>query len=76
MTKLLKDALAKLAKLPAERQDALARLLLEEMEAEDQWDKSFAESQDVLERLANEAREEHAKGKTLPFDASKVDRDE
>ncbi len=76
MTKLLKEALEKLAKLPAERQDALARLLLEEMEAEARWNKSFAESQDLLEKLADKARDEHTKGETRPFDASTVGRDE
>ena len=76
MTKLLKEALARIAKLPPERQDALASLLLEEMEAEAKWDASFAQSQDLLERLADEAQEEHARGQTRPFDAATVGRDE
>ena len=68
MTKLLKEALAKLSKLSPERQDELAALLLAEMEDEARWDKSFAESQDALEKLADEALEEHKRGETRPFD--------
>jgi CRISPR/Cas system-associated protein Csm6 len=68
MTKLLKEVLAKLSKLPPEQQDELAAWLLAEMEDEARWDKSFAESQDALEKLADEALEEHKRGETRPFD--------
>ncbi len=68
MTKLLKEALAKLSKLSPERQDELAALLLAEMEDEARWNESFAGSQDVLEKLADEALEEHKRGETRPFD--------
>ncbi len=68
MTKLLKEALAKLSKLSPERQDELAAWLLAEMEDEARWDKSFAESQDALEKLANEALEEHKRGETTPLE--------
>jgi hypothetical protein len=68
MTKLLKEVLAKLSKLSPERQDEFAALLLAEMEDEARWDKSFAESQDALEKLADEALEEHKRGETRPFD--------
>ncbi len=71
MTKLLKEVLAKLSKLSPEQQDELAAWLLAEMEDEARWDKSFAESQDALEKLANEALEEHKRGETtlLEFDS-------
>ncbi len=68
MTKLLKEVLAKLSKLSPERQDELAALLLAEMEDEARWDKSFAESQDALEKLADEALEEYRRGDTRPLD--------
>jgi len=32
------------------------------------WDQSFAKSQDVLERLANEARDEYIRGETEELD--------
>jgi len=68
MTKLLKEVLGKISKLSPERQDAFAALLLAEMEDEARWDKSFTESQDALEKLADEALEEHKRGETRPFD--------
>ncbi len=68
MTKLLKEVLAKLSKLSPERQDELAAWLLAEMEDEARWDKSFAESQDALEKLADEALEEYRRGETRPLE--------
>lgn len=68
MTKLLKEVLAKLSKLSPERQDELAAWLLTEMEDEARWDKSFAESQDALEKLADEALEEFRRGETQPLE--------
>jgi CRISPR/Cas system-associated protein Csm6 len=68
MTKLLKELIDKLSKLSPARQDELAAWLLAEMEDEARWDKSFAESQDALERLANEALEEHKRGETRPLE--------
>ncbi len=68
MTKLLKELIDKLSKLSPERQDELAAFLLAEMEDEARWDKSFAESQDALEKLADEALEEHKRGETRPLE--------
>ncbi len=68
MTKLLKEVLAKLSKLPPERQDEFAAWLLSEMEDEARWDKSFAESQDALAKLADEALDEHKRGETRPLE--------
>ena len=68
MTKLLKELIDKLSKLSPERQDELAAWLLAEIEDEARWDKSFAESQNALEKLANEALEEHKRGETRPLE--------
>ena len=68
MTKLLKELIDKLSKLPPERQDEFAAWLLAEMEDEARWDKSFAESQDALEKLADEALEEYRRGDTRPLE--------
>ena len=43
-------------KLSPERQDAIASIILEELEDERQWDKAFAESQDQLTKLAQKVR--------------------
>ena len=68
MTKLLQKAFTEASKLPNTEQNALAKWLLEELDSEKKWDKLFAESQDILERLGAEAIEEHRQGKTKPMD--------
>jgi hypothetical protein len=70
MTTSLKEAFEKAAALPLERQEALAAILLEEMAVEDRWQESFARSQDALAKLAAEALEEDAQGRTLDMDES------
>lgn len=67
MTKLLDKAVSEVAKLPETEQDALAAILLVEIESEHRWADSFAKSQDLLADLAAEARAARAAGKTKPF---------
>ena len=67
MTELLEKALCEVAKLPAAEQDALAAILLGELASEQRWSVSFAKSQEVLAKLADEALTEHVAGKTKPF---------
>ncbi|MCY4448003.1 MAG: hypothetical protein OXE02_04050 [Chloroflexi bacterium] len=57
MTRLLQEAFDRAAELPQAEQDRLARFLLAELESERQWAELFAtpESEDLLERLADEA---------------------
>jgi hypothetical protein len=64
MTDLLERAIAQLQNAPIDRQDAIATLILEELEAEQAWDASFARSPDLLAQLATEAMAEHHSGKT------------
>ncbi len=45
-------------------QNMIAERLLEDINAEAEWDKSFAGSQDELSRLANEAVADFQTGKT------------
>ena len=61
MTEILQQAFDRAAELPEDRQEALARLLLAEMESERRWDELFSrpESEDLLERMAAEALEAH-----------------
>ena len=68
MTVALQEAFEKAAALPLERQETIAAVVLEEIEAEDRWQRSFAQSQDVLSKLAAEALAEDAQGRTLPMD--------
>jgi len=67
MTQLLEKALNEVAKLPPSEQDALAAILLEELASEKKWSELFAQSQDVLAKLAEEALAEHRAGKSTPL---------
>ena len=68
MTELLEQAIAQLKTLPANDQDAIAAIILEELEDEVRWDSTFAKSQDVLAELAAEAMAEYRAGKTQELD--------
>ena len=65
MTTLLQEAFHKVAELPENLQDEIAKQLIEELEWEEQWEHTLATSQDVLEHLAMEARREYKAGKTV-----------
>jgi len=67
MTQLLDQAVSRAAKLPEQEQDALAAILLAEIESESRWTNSFAKSQDLLSDLAAEASAEYVAGKTKPL---------
>jgi hypothetical protein len=67
MTDLLEKALTEVKKLPPSEQDALAAILFQELAAEQRWTESFAKSQDVLEKLAQEALAEYRAGLTKPL---------
>jgi histidinol-phosphate/aromatic aminotransferase/cobyric acid decarboxylase-like protein len=68
MTKALQKAFEAASRLPDPDQDELAVAILEELEADERWEAAFAGSQDALERLADEALEEHRTGRTEPLD--------
>lgn len=68
MTRLLQQAIEAARSLPASEQDAIAASILAEIEDEERWSTAFASSQDLLERLAREAVEEHRAGRTRPLD--------
>ena len=69
MNQLLQKAFERAAKLPQVKQDRFARFLLAELESERQWSELFArpESEDLLERFAEEALSEHRAGRTRPL---------
>ncbi len=72
MTKLLKRAFDQASRLPEEEQDALARILLEELASERRWEELFAGSHDLLDQLADEALAEHRAGRTEELDPEKL----
>jgi len=72
MTQLLKKAFQEASKLPVVDQNALAKWLLEELESEKKWEKMFAESEDVLDQLADEAIRAHKRGKAKPLNIDRL----
>ena len=70
MTALLEKAFDRVSALPVKRQNALAHLLLTEIDVDAQWDESFKSSQHELAELAGNALAEHRKGKTRVMDVS------
>ncbi|MDA8231150.1 MAG: hypothetical protein M0006_07420 [Magnetospirillum sp.] len=67
MNTMLERAIAEAARLPDDRQETIARLILEEMEAERGWEERFAGSGDRLAELARRAKAQHARGETTPL---------
>lgn len=72
MTQTLDAAIAKLATLPAEEQDRVARWLLDELRDDEHWARQFGSSQDALSKLAAEARADRAAGRTTALDPEKL----
>jgi hypothetical protein len=58
MTQLLERALEEIRKLSPAGQDAIASIILEEIQDEELWDETFARTQDKLARMAAKARED------------------
>ncbi len=70
MTRLLSKAFSKVQELPEEEQDALASLLLAEIESERNWSEAFQKSEHQLTLLAQEALSEYKAGRTEPDEES------
>ncbi len=68
MTELLEKAISEVQRLPEGEQDAIARLILEELEDERRWDAAFAGSPHVLAKLLEEAEAEDRAGLTQACD--------
>jgi len=65
MTQLLERAFTEASRLPEPEQNAVASLLLAELDSERRWAHSFASAPDPLAKLADEALREFAAGETL-----------
>lgn len=71
MTVLLETAFKEVTALPELEQNRVAEWILAELESERQWNHAFAESEDLLSTLADEALLENSKGKTKPLNIDK-----
>ena len=60
---LLEMAITEIRKLPEDKQDAIAALIIEELEDERRWDRAFSSSQDKLSKLAQRARADRSAGR-------------
>ena len=72
MEKLLEKAISEASKLPESEQEALGARLLAEIESERRWSELFARPGTVLERMADEALDEHSRGLTTPLDPDRL----
>ena len=72
MTTMLQKAVERALALPEKEQDALAAILVQEMESETRWEKALADSQDALAELAREATDEFKSGIVRPFDTDSL----
>ena len=74
MNQHLKQAFQKASQLPEADQTRFARFLLAELEANRQWQELFShpESEDLLERMADEALSDHRAGLTSPLNVEKL----
>lgn len=72
MTELLEQAIAKLQTLSENEQNAIASIILEELEDEQRWDESFSRSPDILAKLAASAMAEYHAGETQELDPEKL----
>ena len=68
MTEALRRAFEAASRLPDREQDELAAAILQELTADSRWDALLGESQSALERLADEALQEHRQGRTEVLD--------
>ena len=68
MTELLECAIARLQNLPKSEQDAIAAIILEEIEDDLRWHESFSRSPNLLAKLAASAMVEYRAGKTQELD--------
>ena len=72
VTELLARAFAEASKLSPADQEVLASRLLEELAAEDEFDRKIAGSIDKLVLMAREALEEHRAGLTEELDPDRL----
>ncbi len=68
MSEMLDRAVEQAKRLPVDQQDAIAAIIMEEIEDERRWHAAFARSSDTLEQLAAEAEQEDRKGLTEALD--------
>ncbi len=74
MSQLMEQALEKARQLPEHDQEAIAAIILQEIESEQRWNEFFArpESADLLARMADEALAEAKAGRAVRLDCNEL----
>ena len=74
MNNLLQKAFERASALPTDEQERFARFLLAELQSERHWTELLAhsESEEFLDRLADEALSDHRAGLTEPLDPDEL----
>jgi hypothetical protein len=72
MTRLLEEAIARAKQLPEGAQDAIARLVLDEIESDRKWDELFTRSPETLSKAADQAWAEHEAGLSEELDPERL----
>lgn len=74
MSHLMERAIQKARQLPEHDQEAIASIILQEIESEQRWDELFArpESADLLSRMADEALAEAKAGRARKLDVNEL----
>ncbi|MCH8840218.1 MAG: hypothetical protein IH831_05995 [Planctomycetes bacterium] len=68
MTKTLEQAIERLRQMSEDRQDALAQLLLYEIEEDERWQNSTANHTDKIKGLVQDVLEAERRGECEPLD--------
>lgn len=68
MVRLLEKAIEELSRLPEGEQEQMAQWILDELEDELRWNRTFAASQSKLEQLGKKALADHQAGRTQDLD--------
>jgi len=72
MTKLLDNAFQEVSAMSEIEQNIFARFILDEINSEKQWDKSFSNSEDILSQMADEAILDYDTNQTEILDTDKL----
>ena len=72
MTKLLDSAFNEAQSLSQVEQNIFARFIIDEIHSEKKWDETFAQSEEMLSSMADDALNEFDVNKTEPLSIDKL----
>jgi hypothetical protein len=72
MTKLLDSAFKEAESLSKIEQNMFAQFIIDEIHSKKKWDETFANSEDVLAELADDALNEYKEGNTETINIDKL----